>query len=87
MICLPVVLVALPADIFDDGPPMCLSVLLLDMECYGCGMTRACQHLIHAEVRAAYDLNPRVFLVLPILAWLWGTGIWVAYRQLKRACA
>lgn len=83
MICLPVVLLALPADLFDDGPPMCLSVILLDMECYGCGMTRACQHLIHMDVRAAYEFNPLAFIVFPVLAWLWGTGIWRTYRQLQ----
>ncbi len=65
-----VVLLFLPADFFDHGQPMCISVLLLDRECYGCGMTRAIQHLIHFDFNAAMHFNKLSFIVLPLLAFL-----------------
>jgi len=62
-----VILLILPASFFDDGPPLCLSVLLFDMECYGCGLTRACQHLIHLQFKEAWSYNPLAFAALPVM--------------------
>ncbi|MCS7189005.1 MAG: DUF2752 domain-containing protein, partial [Bacteroidia bacterium] len=53
----PVVLLFLPADFFDQGPPLCPSRILLDIECPGCGLTRATQHLIHLDWQKAIDYN------------------------------
>jgi len=83
MVCLPVALLALPANFFDEGPPLCLSILLLDQECYGCGMTRACQHLIHADIKAAWHFNALSVIVLPILAGLLVEEFLKTLRKLK----
>ena len=85
LIGLPVALWLLPANFFDGGPPMCLSVILLGQECYGCGMTRACQHCIHGDFRAAYDFNKMVFIVLPILIYLYAGMFLKAYREFRVA--
>lgn len=71
LILLPIVLLTLPSDFFDQGPSMCLSVLLFNQQCYECGMTGAIQHLIHLDVEGAYFYNPRAFIVLPLLVLLW----------------
>ncbi|MFK7908881.1 MAG: DUF2752 domain-containing protein [Chitinophagales bacterium] len=71
LIALPIVLLALPADFFDNGQSICISVLLLDMECYGCGMTRAIQHLIHLDIESAMHYNKISLFVLPCLIFLW----------------
>ncbi|MES2779196.1 MAG: DUF2752 domain-containing protein [Bacteroidota bacterium] len=63
-------LLILPADYFDYGRPMCLSVLLLDKECYGCGMTRGIQHLIHLDFENAWHFNKLSFVVLPLFAYM-----------------
>ena len=68
---LPFVLILLPADFFDKGQSICISVLLLDTECYGCGMTRAIQHLIHLDFSAAAEFNKLSFIVFPMLSFLW----------------
>lgn len=65
-----IVLLILPADYFDHGSPMCLSVLLLNKECYGCGMTRGIQHLIHLDFENAYHFNKLSFVVLPLFAYM-----------------
>lgn len=71
LVALPVTLLVLPADFFDEGRSLCLSQLLLDMPCYGCGMTRAVQHLLHLELEEAAQFNKLSFLVLPLLGYLW----------------
>jgi hypothetical protein len=67
----PIILLVLPAGFFDGGESICLSKLLLDVECYACGMTRACMHLIHLDFEEAYAYNMLSFIVLPLLAVIW----------------
>jgi hypothetical protein len=70
ILAIPIVLLILPSDFFDSGQSICLSVLLFKMECYACGMTRACMHLIHFEFVDAYFYNPLAFIVVPLLTLL-----------------
>lgn len=67
----PVVLLLLPAGFFDNGKSLCLSQVLFDVECYACGMARACMHLIHLDFEEAYAYNMLSFIVLPLLAVIW----------------
>jgi hypothetical protein len=64
---MPFVLLGLPADFFDEGDSVCVSVLLFDMTCYGCGMTRAMQHLIHFNFTEAWGYNKLAFIIFPLL--------------------
>ncbi len=68
-----ITLLILPANYFDTGRASCMSVILFDMECYGCGMTRAIQHLLHLDFQKAYEFNKLSFIVLPLaiimIAW------------------
>jgi hypothetical protein len=73
---LAMLLLVLPADFFDDGPPMCLSVLVAGIECYGCGMTRGIMHLIHFDFHTAWDYNPLAFLVFPLAGFLIAIEWW-----------
>ena len=67
LLLIPIVLFFLPADFFDNGDSFCLSVVFFQTECFGCGMTRAIQHLIHLNFSLAYDLNKISFIVFPLL--------------------
>lgn len=67
LLLIPIVLIILPANYFDQGQSICVSVLLFDKNCYACGMTRAVQHLIHFDFQQAYTFNKLVFIVLPLL--------------------
>jgi hypothetical protein len=71
LLLLPLVLIILPADFFDSGQSVCVSVLLFDQECYGCGMTRGIQHLLHLDFLTAYEFNKLSLIVLPLLVYLW----------------
>lgn len=71
-ILVPVLLLLLPATQFDTGTSLCLSKLLLNKACYGCGMARAVMHLIHFDFSAAFTYNKLSFITFPLLAYLWG---------------
>ena len=61
----------LPADYFDSGQSMCLSVLFFDLECLGCGLTRGIMHLMHLDVQTAWQFNKLSFIILPVGILLW----------------
>jgi Protein of unknown function (DUF2752) len=67
----PVLLLILPKRFFDEGRSVCLSKLLLNRECYACGMTKAIMHLIHLDIEEAYAYNMLSFVVLPLLCVVW----------------
>ena len=71
IVLLPIVLLILPGNYFDDKQSMCFSMLLFDVNCYGCGLTRACQHLIHFQFEDAYAYNVLSFIAFPMLAIVW----------------
>lgn len=71
LILIPIVLLVLPSNYFDNGQSVCVSVLLFDQECYGCGMTRGIQHLLHLDFLTAYEFNKLSLIVLPLLIYLW----------------
>ncbi len=67
LILVPIILIILPSTFFDSGDSLCLSIVIFDRECFGCGMTRAIQHLIHLDFSAAYQFNKLSLLVVPLL--------------------
>jgi hypothetical protein len=83
-VTVPVALLLLPAGYFDSGESICLSSVLFGIECYGCGMTRACMHLIHLEFEDAFFFNPISFVAFPILAYLRARWAYQDYRFLSR---
>ncbi|MBF90916.1 MAG: hypothetical protein CMP75_04045 [Flavobacteriales bacterium] len=67
LVIIPIILIILPATYFDNGKSICLSVVLLNKQCYACGMTRAIQHLIHFDFAEAWSFNKLSFIVLPLI--------------------
>lgn len=77
-------LLYLPADHFDVGQSVCLSVVLFDMECYACGMTRGIQHLLHFDFSEAWQYNKLSFIVLPLGMFMVSSSIWKHYHSTKQ---
>lgn len=48
----------------------CINYLVTGHTCYGCGMTTAVTHLLRFDIRAAFETNALVFIVLPVLGYL-----------------
>ena len=57
---------AAPGVILQFAPP-CLFDLAGFEHCWGCGMTHAMLACLHGQFQLAWDANPRVFLVLPLM--------------------
>lgn len=77
----PIVLLCLPADFFDSGRDICLLTILSGYHCWGCGLTRACMHLIHLDLGIALTYNKMSFVVLPILCGLVFQEFFKAVKQ------
>jgi Protein of unknown function (DUF2752) len=83
LLLFPIVLWVLPADFFDNGPPLCPSMLLLGVECPGCGLTRGVMHLMHFDFENALFYNTLSFLALPVLFGIWARWVWFAWRAVR----
>ncbi len=65
-------LAALVAEMWMPGAfltisPPCLFDYFGFAHCWGCGMTRAMLACLHGNMALAWELNPGVFVVLPLL--------------------
>jgi hypothetical protein len=84
LILTPIVLWLLPSDFFDESKViLCPSRLFFDIECWGCGMTRAIMHLHHIELDDALYFNKGSFIVYPALVLLWFVWTKQSLKQIK----
>jgi hypothetical protein len=67
----PFFLFLLPANYFDSGKSLCISIQLFNLECIGCGLTRAIMHLLHFDLEAAWNYNKISVFIFPILVMFW----------------
>jgi Protein of unknown function (DUF2752) len=83
LVATPVLLAALPSNSFDNtGITLCPSKLLLNLDCLGCGLTRAVMHLHHFEIGRALAFNRSVVLAYPVLVVVWFIWLRNAAKQL-----
>jgi hypothetical protein len=83
MIIIPLVLIILPANFFDSGQTICLSVLLADTKCPGCGITRAIQHMIHFDFVVAFNFNKLSIIIFPLLVYMWIKEFFIVLKKYK----
>jgi len=80
VVFMPLVLLILPANIFDSGPTICISKLVTDIDCPGCGITRATQHALHFDFQTAWEYNKLIIIVGPLLLWLYVQELRISYQ-------
>lgn len=83
LVLFPIALLLLPADFFDQGEALCPSKRFFDIECFGCGMTRAVMHLIHLDFDSALYYNMGSFLILPAIGFFWAKWAWQAIKRVR----
>lgn len=80
----PISIFLLPIDLFDkDETIVCLSRLLFDVECWGCGLTRSVMHAMHGDFLGAYHYNHLITVVLPLLVAIWIKDVRMYWKRLK----
>lgn len=84
LLIFPFVLWLLPATFFDNGQSICPSKVFFDIECFGCGMTRAIMHLHHLEIDEAIWYNTAVLFFYPALVVIWGFWVYKAYQRIRQ---
>lgn len=75
LVIAPIVLLFFPATYFDTGQTICPSKLFLNIDCLGCGLTRATQHLLHLDFKSAWAYNKLIIIVIPLLLFYWVKGL------------
>lgn len=72
LIAIPVVLLLLPKDYFNEGPSISVFAWFgVEDFMYSTGMTRAVMHLLHFDFVTAAEFNKISFIVLPVLIVVW----------------
>lgn len=83
LLSVPIILWILPGDYFDDGKLiMCPSRAWFDIECFGCGMTRAVQHAHNFQWEDAVYYNYGVLAIYPGLIFVWFTWVYGSIKKL-----
>lgn len=72
---------AVPREAIAALPTICLFKRFADIECYGCGMTRAVHALVHGDVAGAIAQN---VLVVPLAAAVASLAIADGFRLARR---
>jgi len=81
VIATPIIMWCAPPTFLDgDAFPVCASRLLFDIECLGCGMTRAALHAHHGAFDTAIAFNGGIRFIYPIL---WMGWLFVVYKSWK----
>lgn len=63
---------------------ICVWKNLLHIDCWGCGITRAFYSLCQLDFAAAWNYNPRIYVVVPLLIYIWLREVIKTLKQLKR---
>jgi hypothetical protein len=85
LVVLPLILIFLPANYFDVGTSICPSKSFLNIDCLGCGITKAIQHLVHFEFQIAWDYNKFSFVVIPFFTYVWVKQVLEYYNYFAKS--
>jgi hypothetical protein len=83
LVSLPFVLLALPENYLHGKESICVSKVIFDLECYGCGMGNAVFQLLHFHFEEAYHFNKLSFIVFPLLVYTYISEIIKAFKLKK----
>lgn len=62
---------------------ICIWKRLFGIDCWGCGITRAFHSLCLLDFKNAFNYNPRIFIVAPLLLYIWCSEIYKTAKSNK----
>jgi hypothetical protein len=83
LVAAPILFVAVPFSVLENGIDICLIKRVAGVECPGCGMTRALHLVAHGDFTRALVFNRGVVIVAPLLFGLWCRLVWSETRRLR----
>ena len=54
-----------------NGISICIWKNIFHTNCWGCGITRAFYSLCHLDFYSAWNYNNKIFIIIPILVYIW----------------
>jgi hypothetical protein len=83
LVIAPLLAAFVPLWALEQGPDICL-FRSVGAKCWGCGMTRALASAARGDFDHAWDYNPRVVLVAPLLVFIWARTLRDLHRRIRR---
>ena len=80
---LPLLIYLVPERWIMQGHTLCLVHNLFGVECWGCGMTRAFFSLMYGRIGQAWEYNPLITVVFPLLLWIWCKEVWQTFKKTR----
>ena len=77
--------IAVSLLVANNSHPICLFKILTGHDCWGCGMTRAFNSLFELNFQKAFEFNPRIIIVAPLLFWVWLTTLIRAIKEFRNS--
>jgi len=79
----PLFIALIPIAFLESSTSVCLVSNLFHRTCPGCGMTRAISSLFHGAFISAYNYNPLVVIVFPVMSSVWVKNTLNAWQKLR----
>jgi hypothetical protein len=74
-------------DQLEGMPVLCFWKRLTGAPCPGCGTTRALCSVAHGEWAQAARYNRGVYIVIPVMAWIWLAQLRVLYKTRRQGAS
>ena len=84
LVLLPLLLYIVPTEGIFSGESICLIKSIFGIECWGCGITRAFFSVLYFDFAAAWEYNPLIYILLPLLLWLWARELYSTVCKLRQ---
>ena len=82
LICMPFIAYTIAHFLINHHPEtICIWKTIFHKNCWGCGITRAFYSLCKLKFEDAWNYNPRIYIVAPLLLYIWLKEL---YKNLKQ---
>lgn len=81
LLLLPVIAFFVAYILIKNGIAVCIWKNIFHIDCWGCGITRAFYALCHFDFKNAWHYNNKIFIIAPLLIYIWVNEIIKACKK------